>query len=91
MYPHNILLEFVITFGLPVAIITILLFVIGITRIYKEKGSSNLITIIGLYVLMLGLKSGSLINIMTVGYLAYFATIGALSLMPSRAKIEGRC
>ena len=79
MYPHNILLEFVITFGLPVAIITILLFVIGITRIYKEKGSSNLITIIGLYVLMIGLKSGSLIGFMTVGYLAYFTTIGVLS------------
>jgi len=76
---------------LPIAIVTILLLVIGIKRVVKINGFTNLNTIIGLYVLMLGLKSGSLINIMTVGYLAYFATIGALSLMPSRAKIEGRC
>ncbi len=91
MYPHNIYLELIITFGLPIAIVTILLLVIGIKRVVKINGFTNLNTIIGLYVLMLGLKSGSLINIMTVGYLAYFATIGALSLMPSRAKIEGRC
>jgi len=89
-YPHNIFLEFVITFGLPIAIMTILLLVIGIARIYKEKGFSNLITIIGLYVLMLGLKSGSLIGFMTVGYLAYFTTIGALSYLHYMKQIYER-
>jgi len=90
MYPHNILLEFVITFGLPIAIMTILLFLIGITRIYKEKGFSNLITIIGFYVIMIGLKSGSLIGFMTIGYLAYFTTIGVLSYPHYMRKIYER-
>lgn len=92
MYPHNIYLEFIITFGLPIALVTMLLLVIGIKRVIKINGFSNLITIIGLYVIMIGLKSGSLIGFMTVGYLAYFTTNGVLSfvdphIQPSRSDV----
>lgn len=92
MYPHNIYLEFIITFGLPIALVTMLLLVIGIKRVIKINGFSNLITIIGLYVIMIGLKSGSLIGFMTIGYLAYFTTNGVLSfvdphIQPSRSDV----
>lgn len=80
LYPHNLLLELIITFGLPVGIVTILLLVLGIIRVYKKQGL-NIFMIIGLYMLIWSLKSGSIIDFIAVGYLAYFVTIGMLSLL----------
>ena len=80
LYPHNLLLELIITFGLPVGIVTMLLLVIGIIRVYKKQGL-NLFMIIGIYILIWSLKSGSIIDFLAVGYLAYFVTIGMLSLL----------
>lgn len=58
MYPHNILLELMIAYGVFGLLISILM-VIGCVNLYKKQNTINIIT---LYIFLVLLKSGSLFN-----------------------------
>lgn len=62
MYPHNVIIEFVITYGLFISIIIFSLVFIGLKNIIFSKTKILLIDIFVIYFFLIMLKSGSLIS-----------------------------
>ena len=72
MYPHNVILEFVITYGLLISIVIFSLLFIGLKNIIFSKSKILLIDIFVIYFFLIMLKSGTLIsltNFPTIFYL----------------------
>jgi hypothetical protein len=77
MYPHNFIIEMVITFGLPVALMIFAGTLFGIIKDYRASGGLNLGLIIFIYSMLVGLKSQSLLTnwLLTAGIINYFSNI----------------
>jgi hypothetical protein len=61
MYPHNILIEMIIVFGLPVTAVIGLSIGAGVNIYYRENGKSmDIFLLFFIYSLLIGLKSGAL-------------------------------
>lgn len=60
MYPHNIVVEFIIVFGLPMFMVITLLVTYGLFLYYKNCGSVDLFVLFFLYTGLVSLKSGTL-------------------------------
>jgi hypothetical protein len=71
MYPHNVILEFIITYGLLMSIVIFSLVFIGLKNIIFSKSKILLIDIFVIYFFLISLKSGSLISITTFPVLFY--------------------
>jgi hypothetical protein len=72
MYPHNVILEFIITYGLLISIVIFSLLFIGLKNIIFSKSKILLIDIFVIYFFLIMLKSGTLIsltNFPTIFYL----------------------
>ena len=63
LYPHNIILEFIITYGLPLGIVILSLIFIGLKNIIFSKSKILLIDIFVIYFFLISLKSGTLISL----------------------------
>ena len=63
MYPHNLILEFVITYGLFISIVIFSLVFIGLKNIIFSKPKILLIDIFVIYFFLIMLKSGTLISL----------------------------
>jgi hypothetical protein len=70
-YPHNAILEFIITYGLLISIVVFSLVFIGLKNIIFSKSKILLIDIFVIYFFLISLKSGSLISITTFPVLFY--------------------
>jgi hypothetical protein len=62
MYPHNVILEFIITYGLLISIVIFSLVFIGLKNIIFSKSKILLIDIFVIYFFLIALKSGTLIS-----------------------------
>lgn len=58
MYPHNIILEFIVIFGLPVFLSVFVGVFFGVMR-YRKENSTDLFLLLFFYCLLIGLKSGN--------------------------------
>jgi hypothetical protein len=73
LYPHNFIMEMIITFGVPITILILGAAVIGIKKNLRAHGGLTYITILFFYCTAIGLKSQSLLTnwFMTAGLLYY--------------------
>ena len=74
-YPHNIIIEMLITFGL-VGFIVLLLALYGIFRSNATWGKLNPVFYIMVYTLIIFLKSGSLFSLLSLPLLLFFSFLG---------------
>jgi hypothetical protein len=75
MYPHNIFLELIITFGFLIAVPLILLTILGCVLGYLTKFSNTFMFYVMLYFLGIHLLSGNLLSITAISILLYFSYI----------------
>jgi hypothetical protein len=71
MYPHNIILEFIISYGLPISIVIFSLVFFGLKNIIFLKSKILLIDIFVIYFFLISLKSGTLISLSTFPIIFY--------------------
>jgi len=71
MYPHNIILEFIIVYGLLISIVIFSLVFIGLKNIILSKSKILLIDIFVIYFFLISLKSGTLISLTTFPIIFY--------------------
>lgn len=84
MYPHNVMIEMIIVFGLPVFLLFLFLAVRGGRMFFRERKRSSFLMLIFFYSLLVSLKSGSVINSwVLMVFLIYFISLG-LSNMVAR-------
>jgi hypothetical protein len=81
MYPHNILAELVITFGVFLGGILIVLAGLGIAFGFLSHYSYRFIYWIFLYYFLVAFKSGSLIGITSIPSVIFFSYLGLCSVM----------
>lgn len=81
LYPHIVLLEFLIVFGLIVSLVVFSFAVSGLLLAWRRKNNLGLLSPLLLFFFLIGLKSGSLVTswILMAGIM-YFAGIGATSV-----------
>ncbi len=60
MYPHNLILESLVIFGLPLTVMFVLLTVYGGVRYYRRIGECDMFLLFVLFALGVSMKSGSL-------------------------------
>jgi hypothetical protein len=80
LYPHNSVLEALVTFGLPIGGVLSLLSIAGIARSYFGWGANNPLFYILLVQYLISLKSGSLLDFRSLSLLIVFALIGVTGL-----------
>ncbi|MBO6668050.1 hypothetical protein [Parvibaculum sp.] len=89
-YPHNLLLEAVITWGIFNMVILSLLFSVGL----KGVGRFGLLEYLALFFLLIGMKSGDLIGSwLAMSFFYYYCGIGLLRIVRvyrARSKVEGK-
>lgn len=75
MYPHNFIIELIITFGLPATILILIGTVIGIAKDYRYHRGLTYTILLFIYCAAVGLKSHSILTnwLMTAGLLYYFS------------------
>jgi hypothetical protein len=83
MYPHNFIIEMVITLGLPATILILAGAMLGVKKEFQFFGGMTIVMMIFFYCLLVGLKSQSLLTnwLLTAGILHYFST-GILNKIP---------
>jgi len=87
MYPHNVIVEMVIVFGIPVCILFILLAVRGGGVFLRERSRSPFLMLIFIYSLFVALKSGSVINSWVfMVFLMYFMSLGLSSFISRKVQ-----
>lgn len=59
MYPHNLLLESMVTFGLPLTVALVVVVIRGSVKYYRQVGECDLFLLLTLYAFGISLKSGS--------------------------------
>lgn len=62
LYPHNFILEFVITFGLVVFLALVVLCFVGFADWYRYCGVVDIFQLLFLYFILVSMKSGSLLS-----------------------------
>src|SRR5690606_22950653 len=62
MYPHNLFLESIISFGAVLTLLALSLAFLGFREIYKREGKGSSFIAISVYFLLIGLKSGGLFS-----------------------------
>lgn len=78
LYPHNSIMEYIITYGL---IITILIFSFAFYGFYHYlKNRVLLVPMIAAYVFILSLKSGSIFEFLNLAFIIYFLSYGILTV-----------
>lgn len=78
LYPHNILLESFLTWGVLSTMLMVMLFIVGLL---KGKGT-GVLSYLGLYSVMIGMKSGDIVGSwLAFAYIFYNASIGFNLLM----------
>jgi O-antigen ligase len=75
LYPHNLVLEFIITFGIFPLLPIILMAFRGISIIIKENRVDKFLLYFTLYVFLVSLKSGSLISFMAIPVILFYSFI----------------
>jgi hypothetical protein len=73
MYPHNMLLESIVIFGLPVTAMLVVLAIRGSWMYYRRVGECDLFLLFTLYAITVSLKSGSFFG-------SWLALVGCLYL-----------
>ena len=75
MYPHNIAIEFIITYGIIIFIPATAMAIKGITVIAKDVRIDSFFIYFIIYILLISLKSGSLIGFMSIPIIIFCAFI----------------
>ncbi|MBB1303745.1 hypothetical protein H5183_20810 [Pseudoalteromonas sp. SR44-8] len=70
-YPHNFLLELIISFGLPFSMLMVYMYLKGLLKFTRENGL-NVISIFAVYTFMLSLKSGSIFEFLNYAFFIFF-------------------
>lgn len=82
MYPHNLILEFIISFGVVITLVLMALFLIGCMVLYKKEGRESYFLAFTFFFLMIGLKSGGLLTSwITTSCVLFLASIGIFKLL----------
>ncbi|MDU2940131.1 MAG: hypothetical protein E7B59_13290 [Enterobacteriaceae bacterium] len=68
LYPHNIAIESAITFGVPMAGFLIVCLAYSLLKLYRKNMLENSFVIIGIYIISVGMKSGTILDLMMVGF-----------------------
>ncbi len=68
LYPHNIMIESFITLGFPIASVVILSYLYGLLKSIQTKMILNGFVIIGVYLVAIGMKSGTIIDLTLVSF-----------------------
>lgn len=90
LYPHNMVLELFITYGIVIASILTLLALFGVISSYIGWGAENPIFYIVLVDLIISLKSGSLIGFTTLPILITFVVFGFWTLRSRLRFLSGK-
>jgi hypothetical protein len=80
MYPHNIFLELIITFGFLIAVPLILLTILGCVLGYLSKFGNTFMFYVMLHFLGIHLLSGNLVSIVAISIILYFSYISLKSI-----------
>lgn len=76
LYPHNLIMELIIAFGLPIAVVAIFSVSMGLRIYLKNNNGSNLLILFYLMAVLISLKSGYLFGEwLTICLSIYFAGI----------------
>lgn len=92
MYPHNLVLEFIVSFGAPLALFIAVLTLVGVREVWRIEGRSSAFLVITAYFFVIGLKSGGLhTSWITTSAVLYLAAIGVrrLYMTGSRLRLGG--
>lgn len=68
LYPHNVLIELIVTYGLFLSSLFIIIFMYGINKMRISGNLVNSFFVIALYLFLIGLKSGTIIDLLLVGF-----------------------
>jgi len=84
IYPHNILLEAVITWGGPLVLIFIMLFTFG----FLKCGRANFLSWMGFFFVIIGMKSGNVIDSwFLLSFFSFYSGVG-LSMIFRRPRLR---
>lgn len=84
LYPHNVPVEFLVSFGVVITCLVVMLAYFGVFRVYRVEGGRSPSLFVALYFALISLKSGSVINsYMIAGFIAFLCVHG----LPSKTKI----
>ncbi len=87
LYPHNVPVEFLISFGGIITLSTIFLMFFGFRKIYRIEGYSSHFIFVFAFFLLVSLKSGSLItSYILVGCAAFLSQKGLMSFFRKNSK-----
>jgi len=75
LYPHNVLMELAITFGLLLALPLIALISLGAWRLFIDARADRFFFYFSMYVLLVSLKSGSLIDFKSLPVILFLAFV----------------
>ncbi|MDV4144357.1 hypothetical protein [Shimia sp. FJ5] len=82
LYPHNILLEALLTWGVPITALVIILFFVGLVR-GRSAGALNYF---GFYSVLVGMKSGDILGSwLAFSFIFFYASTGFILLVRRRA------
>lgn len=79
LYPHNIMIEAVITFGVPIAIFIVLSYIYYLFKAVLSGRILNGFIIIGVYLVAIGMKSGTIIDLTLVSFVLNMIVTSAFS------------
>ncbi|EFJ8995251.1 hypothetical protein OFP28_01970 [Escherichia coli] len=68
LYPHNVMIEAAITFGLPLAALLVCAYIYCLFKSFLNGKLLNGFTIIGIYLVAIGMKSGTIIDLTLVSF-----------------------
>lgn len=91
MYPHNVPIEFLISFGLIISIPLFWLILLGCRRVYIVEGFASSLLYIFAYFFLISLKSGSLLqSYILVGFCCFLIFKGSSAFYYSLNKKRGQ-
>lgn len=88
LYPHNVFMELIITYGLIVTLPLIVMVLRGVWVVYVSSFGRSFVFYFALFVLGLAIKGGTLVNMINMPVLLFFAF--APSLIKLSAVVHGR-
>lgn len=87
MYPHNILLEAAIVWGVPLVLFVISLFALG----FAKSGRGKFLSWIGIFFVLLGMKSGDVLGSwFALSFIYFYAGVGLSALVGSSRLLRRR-
>lgn len=79
LYPHNIMIEAIITFGVPLAMLLVLSYIYYLMKSIISGRILNGFIIIGVYLVAIGMKSGTIIDLTLVSFVLNMIVTSAAS------------